>query len=72
MKGETPFCLVYGAEAVVLEEIQGHAMRVAYFDEERNDELLKIDSVFMEEIRELAKARVDAYNAGFRHFSTKE
>lgn len=59
--GETPFCLVYGAEVVAPAEIQGQAIRVGHFEVEKNDELLKEDSTFMEEIREQAKSRVDAY-----------
>ena len=49
--GETPFFLVYGAEAVLPHEVRRHSARVLAFDEVHQDAMDGIDHVVGEEHR---------------------
>lgn len=57
--GETPFSLAYGTEAVTPAEIQGQSFRITHFDPELSEEMLRTDSIFLEEKREEARVRYD-------------
>lgn len=59
--GETLFSLAYGSEAVIAAEIQGQAFKITHFEPEQNEELLRTDSIFLEEKREEARVLYDRY-----------
>ncbi|KAL0406015.1 UNVERIFIED_CONTAM: hypothetical protein Slati_3915400 [Sesamum latifolium] len=59
--GESPFSLVYGAEAVIPAEIGMPSHRVINFSEECNRDLLKENLDLIEELREKAFFRMQQY-----------
>ncbi|XP_071708221.1 uncharacterized protein [Rutidosis leptorrhynchoides] len=52
--GETPFCLVYGSEAVIPAEITILSERVLSYNEEENDERFHTNLGYAKERREMA------------------
>ncbi|KAL0313504.1 UNVERIFIED_CONTAM: hypothetical protein Sradi_5749700 [Sesamum radiatum] len=56
--GETPFCLVYGTEAIIPAEIGEETQRVAQYQAERNQEERSFDLTVIEEKRDAAYARI--------------
>ena len=60
--GETPFNLVYGAEAVVPVEIGIGSPRIEKFNEETNQEALRENLDLIDEKREHACMRLEAYH----------
>ena len=66
--GETPFSLVYGAEAVLPTELKYGSPRVRAYDED-SQHMQRIDDVnFLEEIRCRAAVRSTRYQQGLRHY----
>jgi hypothetical protein len=59
--GETPFFLVYGAEAVLPHEVRHRSSRVLAFDEARQDAVRGEDLVLGEERRRQASLRAARY-----------
>ena len=59
--GETPFFLVYGAEAVLPDEVKHRSTRVLAFDETQQDAMRGMDLVLGEERRREAALRVARY-----------
>ena len=59
--GETPFFLVYGAEAVLPHEVKHHSARVLAFDEVHQDAMRGMDLVLGEERRCEAALRAARY-----------
>ena len=55
--GETPFFLVYGAEAVLPHEVRRRSVRVLAFNEARQDAMRGMDLVLGEEHRREAALR---------------
>ncbi|XP_070047312.1 uncharacterized protein [Nicotiana tomentosiformis] len=76
--GETPFFLVYGAEALILVEVDEPTLRYFRAEEESNNEAMLINLELLEERRDLAhvrivdqKQRMERYynrRANFRYF----
>ncbi|KAL0417368.1 UNVERIFIED_CONTAM: Gag-Pol polyprotein [Sesamum latifolium] len=56
--GETPFCLVYGTEAIIPAEIGEETQRVAQYDVTKNQEERVFDLIVIEEKRDAAYARI--------------
>ncbi|KAL0451562.1 UNVERIFIED_CONTAM: Retrovirus-related Pol polyprotein from transposon gypsy [Sesamum latifolium] len=56
--GETPFCLVYGTEAIIPAEIGEETQRVAQYEIKRNKEERAFDLTMIEEKREAAYAKI--------------
>ncbi|XP_011091994.1 uncharacterized protein LOC105172308 [Sesamum indicum] len=56
--GETPFCLVYGTEAIILAEIGEESQRVALYDPESNQNERSFDLNVIKEKRDAAHARI--------------
>ncbi|KAL2226893.1 UNVERIFIED_CONTAM: Retrovirus-related Pol polyprotein from transposon [Sesamum indicum] len=56
--GETPFCLVYGTEAIIPAEIGEESQRVAMYDPEANQQERSFDLTLIEEKRDAAYARI--------------
>ncbi|KAL2243655.1 UNVERIFIED_CONTAM: hypothetical protein Sindi_0483500 [Sesamum indicum] len=54
--GETPFCLVYGTEAIIPTEISEESQRVALYDPKTNQGLRSFDLTVIEEKRDAAYA----------------
>ena len=59
--GETPFIMVYGAEAVLPIEMYEPTLRVMLYDEEVNWEMMKATLDFLPEIRGNALLRQEMY-----------
>ncbi|KAL0375545.1 UNVERIFIED_CONTAM: hypothetical protein Scaly_0672100 [Sesamum calycinum] len=59
--GETPFCLVYGLEAVVPTEIGEETTRVTQYNPKENEQARKFDLVTIEEIHDRAYAKILHY-----------
>ena len=58
---ETPFFLIYGAEAVLPHEVRHRSARVLEFDEARQDATRGMDLVLGEECRRQASLRAARY-----------
>ncbi|KAL2248189.1 UNVERIFIED_CONTAM: Retrovirus-related Pol polyprotein from transposon [Sesamum indicum] len=56
--GETPFCLVYGTEAIIPAEIGEESQRVMQYEPEANQAERSFDLTVIEEKREAAYARI--------------
>ncbi|KAL2230799.1 UNVERIFIED_CONTAM: hypothetical protein Sindi_1674300 [Sesamum indicum] len=56
--GETPFCLVYGTEAIIPAEIGEESQRVAMYDFETNQQDRSFDLTVIEEKRDAAYSRI--------------
>ena len=59
--GETPFRLTYGTEAIILIEVGVTSTRRAAFSEEGNDDELRINLDYLDEVRENASSRMAKY-----------
>jgi hypothetical protein len=59
--GETPFQLTYGTEAVIPVEIGEPSLRVEYYDEISNEDRLRNNLDLLDEVREVALIRAEAY-----------
>ena len=59
--GETPFSLAFGTEAVIPVEIGEPTLRVEYYDEKTNNSRLQANLDLLEEKREVAYVRAEAY-----------
>ena len=66
--GETPFFLVYGAEAVLPHEVKHRSPRVLAFDEECQDAAWRMDLVLGEEGRRRAAVRATRYQQALRRY----
>ena len=64
--GETPFFLVYGAEAVLPHEVRSRSARVLAFDEAQQDAMRGMDLVLGEERRREAALRAARYQQALR------
>jgi transposase InsO family protein len=65
---ETPFFLVYGAEAVLLVEITHEAPRIADYDKMTSTEALQDDVDALDEARYVALARAIQYQQSLRNY----
>ena len=59
--GETPFRLTYRTEAVILVEIGVTSTRQAAFNEEENDDKLRLNLDCLDEVRDKASSRMAKY-----------
>ena len=59
--GETPFNLTYGTEAVIPVEVGLTSLRREFFDEQSNDNQLKQNLDFLNEVRDQVAQRMDKY-----------
>ena len=66
--GETPFFLVYGAEAVLPHEVRRRSARVLAFDEAQQDAMWGMDLVLGEERRREATLRAARYQQVLRRY----
>jgi hypothetical protein len=66
--GETPFFLVYGAEAVLPPELTNQSPRVRAYDEDMQEELRQQDVVLVEEARRRSTLRAARYQQQLRRY----
>ena len=66
--GETPFFLVYGAEAVLPHEVKHRSTRVLAFDEVRQDATWGMDLVLGEECHRQASLRAARYQQALQRY----
>ena len=59
--GETPFRLTYRTEAVILVEIGVTSTRRAAFNEEENDDKLRLNLDCLDEVRDKTSSRMAKY-----------
>ena len=59
--GETPFRLTYESEAVIPAEVGITSYRVHNYDENRNDEAMRLQLDLMDELRTTAEQRLARY-----------
>jgi transposase InsO family protein len=69
--GETPFFLVYGAEAVLPPELTNQSPRVGAYDESVQDELRAQDVVLVDEARHRSALRAARYQQQLRRYSQR-
>jgi hypothetical protein len=68
---DTPFNLVYGAEAVLTPEIYLQSARVAHFDEENQKEARELDSNLLEERRSTTLSNMRNYQQSLKKYYNK-
>jgi hypothetical protein len=68
---DTPFCLVYGAEAVLPPEIYFKSTRVAYFNPEDQAEARELDANLLEERCNTTLSNVRKYQAALKRYYNK-
>jgi hypothetical protein len=68
---DTPFNLVYGAEAVLPPEIYLESARVAHFNAKDHIEARELDSDLLEERRNTTLANVWKYQASLKQYYNK-
>jgi hypothetical protein len=68
---DTPFSLVYGAEAVLLPEIYLESARVVYFNPEDQAEARELDVNLLEERRNTTLSNVRKYEAALKRYYNK-
>ena len=66
--GETPFFLVYGAEAVLPHEVRHRSAQVLAFDKAQQDAMRGMDLVLGEERRRQAAFRAARYQQALRRY----
>ena len=59
--GETSFCLAYGSVAVILTEVGLTSYRVGNYDENRNDEAMRLQLDMVDEVRAAFEQRLTQY-----------
>jgi transposase InsO family protein len=69
--GETPFFLVYGAEAVLPTDVKFGSSRVLAFNEIRQEDLIKDRLLLLEEAQCQAALRATRYQQGLRHYHSR-
>jgi hypothetical protein len=70
--GETPFRMTFGSEAVVPVEIGLTTLRTSAYDDQQNEEQLRLNLDLIDEVRETAEARMKTYQEKMaRHYNSK-
>ena len=70
--GQTPFALVYGAEAVLPTELVYGSPRVLAYDELEQEQLRQDDALLLEEDRLQAAVRAARYQQALRHYHSRK
>ena len=69
--GETPFTLTYGTEVVIPVEVGVTSIRQEVFNEESNDDHLRINLDCLDEVREKASIRMTKYQQKMVNYYNK-
>ena len=72
LTGETPFKLTYGIEAVIPVEVGVTSTRRAAFSEEENDDKLRLNLDYLDEVREEASCRMTKYQRKMAEYYKKK
>ena len=59
--GETPFNLTYGTEAIILVEVRLASLKTEFFDEQSNDDQLKLNLDCLDVVSDQASQRMTKY-----------
>ena len=59
--GETPFGLAYGADAVILTEVGLTSYRVENYNEDKNEEAMRLQLDLVDEVLATAEQRLSQY-----------
>ena len=70
--GQTPFALVYGAEAVLPTEVVYGSPRVLAYDELEQEQLRQDDATLLEEDRLRAAVRAARYQQALRRYHSRK
>ena len=70
--GQTPFALVYGAEAVIPTELIYGSPRVLAYDELEKEQLRQDDATLLEEDRLRAAVRAARYQQALRRYHSRK
>ena len=71
LAGEIPFNLTYDIEAVIPIEVRVTRKRRGFFDEEGNDDQLKMNLVYLDEVRTEASQRMTMYRQKMASYYNK-
>ena len=66
--GETPFRMTFGTKAVVPVEIGLTTFRIAMYDDQQNDEQIRLNLDLVDEVQEKAEARMKRYQKNMAHY----
>ena len=70
--GETSFCLAYGSMAIIPTEVGLTSYRVGNYDENRNDEAMRLQLDMVDEVRAAAEQRLAQYqNLMAKHYNSR-
>ena len=70
--GETSFCLAYGSMAIIPTEVGLTSYRVGNYDENRNDEAMRLQLNMVDEVRAAAEQRLAQYqNLMAKHYNSR-
>ena len=69
--GETPFRLTYGTEAIIPVKVGVTSTRRAAFNEEGNEDKLRINLDCLDEVREMASSRMEKYRQKMAEYYNK-
>uniref|UniRef100_A0A2N9GJ69 Uncharacterized protein n=1 Tax=Fagus sylvatica TaxID=28930 RepID=A0A2N9GJ69_FAGSY len=70
--GETPFRMTFGSEAVVPVEIGMTTLRTSAYDDQQNEEQLRLNLDLIDEVRETAETRMKRYQEKMaRHYNSR-
>ena len=69
--GETPFRLTYGTEAIILVEVGITSTKREMFHEEDNDDQLRVNLDFLDEVREKAFDKMTKYQQEMAEYYNK-
>ena len=72
LTGEILFNLTYDIEAIIPVEVGVTSMRREFFDEEGNDDQLKMNLVCLDEVRTKASQKMQGINRRWQVTTTKE
>ena len=70
--GETPFRLTYGIEAVIPVEVRVTSTRRAAFNEEGNDDKLRFNLDYLDEVRDKTSSRMAKYQQKMANTTIRE
>src|SRR5436190_15027046 len=65
--GETSYMMAYGAEAVILLEVQMSSLRLEHFDENKNEEGLRLCNETFDDVRDIALKRIISQKQAISH-----
>jgi hypothetical protein len=68
---DTPFSLVYGAEAILPPEIYLKSAKVAHFNREDQDEVIELDTNLLEERHNTTLSNVRKYQTALKRYYNK-